>query len=185
MGCGKSTMAHIFSALGIPIYHADEHAKRLAQQSEVKAKIAALFGEEAAHDRKKLAQIVFASPDKLAQLNALLHPLVFADAKAWFEALQNAPNPAPYAVVEAAVLFESGMDVLFDAVITVEAPQEEQIARCMLRDHSSEEAVKARLSQQLSSEERQKKSRFVIHNASHQRVLPEVLHIDEVLRGEA
>lgn len=185
MGCGKSTIAHIFSVLGIPVYHADERAKRISEQPETQARIARLFGEEASQDKRKLASIVFADASKLAQLNALVHPLVFEDMENWFAGLRNGTAAPPYALVEAAILFESGMDTMFDCVINVEAPVEEQIERCMARDRCTEAEVKARLSRQFSAEERRGKSHFTIQNASHQPVLDKVLEIDRILRRQA
>ena len=184
MGCGKSTIAHIFSVLGIPVYHADERAKRISEKPETQTRIAQLFGQEAAQDKRKLASLVFADASKLAQLNALVHPLVFEDMKNWFTGLENGKTPPPYALVEAAILFESGMDTMFDCVINVEAPVSEQIERCMGRDRSSEAEVKARLSRQFSAEERRKRARFTIQNASHQPVLNKVLEIDRMLRRQ-
>ena len=184
MGCGKSTIAHIFSVLGIPVYHADERAKRISEKPETQTRIAQLFGQEAAQDKRKLASLVFADASKLAQLNALVHPLVFEDMENWFAGLENGITPSPYALVEAAILFESGMDTMFDCVINVEAPVSEQIERCMGRDRSSEAEVKARLSRQFSAEERRKRARFTIQNASHQPVLNKVLEIDRILRRQ-
>ena len=184
MGCGKSTIAHIFSVLGIPVYHADERAKRISEKPETQTRIAQLFGLEAAQDKRKLASLVFADASKLAQLNALVHPLVFEDMENWFTGLENGKTPPPYALVEAAILFESGMDTMFDCVINVEAPVSEQIERCMGRDRSSEAEVKARLSRQFSAEERRKRARFTIQNASHQPVLNKVLEIDRILRRQ-
>ena len=184
MGCGKSTIAHIFSVLGIPVYHADERAKRISEKPETQTRIAQLFGIEAAQDKRKLASLVFADASKLAQLNALVHPLVFEDMKNWFTGLENGKTPPPYALVEAAILFESGMDTMFDCVINVEAPVSEQIERCMERDRSSEAEVKARLSRQFSAEERRKRARFTIQNASHQPILNKVLEIDRILRRQ-
>ena len=185
MGCGKSTIAHIFSVFGIPVYHADERAKRISEKPETQTRIVQLFGQEAAQDKRKLASLVFADASKLAQLNALVHPLVFEDMKNWFTGLENGKTPPPYALVEAAILFESGMDTMFDCVINVEAPVSEQIERCMGRDRSSEAEVKARLSRQFSAEERRKRARFTIQNASHQPVLNKVLEIDRTLRRQA
>ncbi|MCM1169836.1 MAG: dephospho-CoA kinase [Bacteroides sp.] len=185
MGCGKSTIAHIFSALGIPVYHADERAKHISGQAETKACIARLFGQEAAQDKKTLAAIVFNDPQQLTRLNDLIHPLVFNDMEAWFSELENLHTPPPYALVEAAILFESGMDDMFHGIINIEAPVQEQIERCMARDRCTELEVKARLAQQLSAEERRKRARFTISNASEEPVLPSVLEIDSLLRQEA
>lgn len=185
MGCGKSTIAHIFSALEIPVYNADLNAKRLSESPRIKTRIAQLFGKQAAADKKKLAEIVFARPEELTRLNALVHPLVFADMENWFKTWANAPLPPPYAVVETAILFECGMEHTLDYVIDVEAPLETQIARCSSRDNSSRQEVLARLSRQLSAQERMEKSHFVVQNGNHDRVLPLILEIDVFLRRKA
>ncbi len=185
MGCGKSTMAHIFSVLGIPVYKADERAKAISAQAETKAGIARLFGAEAASDKSKLAAIVFSDARQLAKLNALIHPSVVKDMENWFKALENSPEPPPYALVETAILFESGMENHFDCVINVNAPVQEQIARCMARDHCTEEEVRLRLARQFPAEKRQERSRFTIQNACGRPVLRDVLAIDGILRQEA
>ncbi|MDE7338594.1 MAG: dephospho-CoA kinase, partial [Bacteroidales bacterium] len=159
MGCGKSVVAHIFSSLGVAVYDADSRAKEISALPSTRAAIAALFGEEASRNRKVLAEKVFAKPEELAKLNALLHPLVMEDCRKWFEDLASRKDyTAPYAVAEAAILFESGMEKLFDYIVTVEAPQEVQIARAMKRDGSTREQVLARLSRQLPSEVRRQKA---------------------------
>lgn len=185
MGCGKSVVAHIFSSLGVAVYDADSRAKEISALPSTRAAIAALFGEEAACNRKVLAEKVFSKPEELARLNALLHPLVMEDCRKWFEDLAlRGDYTAPYAVAEAAILFESGMEKLFDSIVTVEAPQEVQIARAMKRDGSTRQQVLARLSRQLSSEERQKKSHFTIQNDDPSPILDKVLEIDRVLRQQ-
>ena len=183
MGCGKSVVAHIFSSLGVAVYDADSRAKEISALPSTRAGIAALFGEEAARDRKVLAEKVFARPEELAKLNALLHPLVMEDCRKWFEDLASREDyTAPYAVAEAAILFESGMEKLFDYIVTVEAPQEVQIARAMKRDGSTREQVLARLSRQLPTEIRRQKADFVLLNDSIHPILPDVLNLDRKFR---
>lgn len=185
MGCGKSTIARAFTVLGIPVYKADDEAKRISASPQVRQRIADTFGEAAAHDKKILSGIVFSDPTKLAELNAIIHPLVFQDISQWIEIQQSCPLPPPYAIVEAAILYDSGMEHLFDAVINVSAPLEEQIERSQTRDHSSKEEVLARISKQMRPEEREKRARFVIHNGEKDEVLPQILKIDSCLRKES
>lgn len=185
MGCGKSTVAHIFSALGIPVYEADERAKTISEQAETKERIAALFGPDAARNKRKLADIVFADSKRLAQLNALIHPLVFEDMDNWFIKLEKGKNPPPYAIVEAAILFDCGLAEKFDFIINVHASREEQIERCMARNHASLQEVTARIDRQISPEERIRKSHFNILNSDRLRVLPAALEIDRLLRQKA
>lgn len=183
MGCGKSTIAHAFSVLGIPVYKADAEAKRISGREEVRRKIIETFGKEAADNPKCLAKIVFSQADKLARLNAIVHPLVFEDCIEWFASLEKRDIRPPYAIVEAAILFESGMDRLFDRIIDVEAPIDEQIARCRKRDNCDAESIRSRLSNQMRAEERMKRSDFVIRNGKNDEILPLVLDIDRRLRG--
>lgn len=183
MGCGKSVVAHIFSSLGVAVYDADSRTKEISALPTTRSAIAALFGEEASRNRKVLAEKVFAHPEELAKLNALLHPLVMKDCRDWLDGLASRTDyTIPYAVVEAAILFESGMEKLFDCIVTVEAPQEVQIARAMKRDGSTREQVLARLSRQLSTEIRRQKADFVLYNDSVHPVLQEVLKLDKEFR---
>lgn len=184
MGCGKSAIAHIFSALGVAVYDADCRAKEISALPSTRAEIVRIFGEEAACNRRVLAEKVFTHPEELDKLNALLHPLVMEDCKRWFENLSLREDyTAPYAVAEAAILFESGMERLFDFIVTVEAPQETQIARVMKRDGATREQVLARLSRQLPSEIRRGKADFILFNDDPQPVLEEILKLDRKLRA--
>lgn len=185
MGCGKSTIARAFTVLGIPVYKADDEAKRISASPEVRQKIAQTFGEQASIDKKVLADIVFSSSEELKKLNAIVHPLVFNDIKHWFDQLQKRTSPFPYAIVETAILYDSGMEHLFDAVINVSSSIEEQIERSVIRDHSSREDVLARISRQMKDEEREKRARFTIHNGNKDEVIPQILKIDTILRNEA
>ena len=184
IGSGKSTVSRIFSSLGIPVYDADTEAKRLSAQPEVRQKIAELFGEAAATDKKILAAIVFNNPQELARLNALIHPLVFEDSRQWFRRLAALPTPPSYAIVESAILFDCGMAPMFDFIIDVEAPLEEQIQRSQARDHSSRESILARLEKQMPAAERMNQCDFRGHNGSEDRLLPQILQIDHFLRKE-
>ena len=183
MGCGKSVVAHIFSSLGVAVYDADSRAKEISALPSTRTAIASLFGEEASRNRKILAEKVFTLPEELAKLNALLHPWVMEDCKRWFYDLASREDyTAPYAVAEAAILFESGMEKLFDFIVTVEAPQQVQIARAMKRDGSTREQVLARLSRQLPSEIRRQKADAVLLNDSLHPILPDVLNLDKEFR---
>lgn len=182
MGCGKSTIAHIFSALGIPVYDADSRAKILSSSDEIRQVIARNFGQEAANDRKILAGIVFRDSGRLARLNAIVHPPLLEDCRNWFDRISRQTEPPAYAIAEAAILFESDMDKLFDYVITVEAPEYDQIERCLQRDGCSREDILSRLSRQLPGEKRRAKADFVIENARNQAVLGKVLELDRELR---
>jgi len=177
IGSGKSTVASIFSILGIPVYYADEAAKQIMHSDpELKASLIKHFGEETyANDklnRAYLASIVFADQEKLALLNSLTHPATIRDANLWM-ARQN----SPYIIKEAALLFESRANEHVDFVIGVSAPAELRIQRAMMRDNISREEVLHRLNRQMNEDEKMKRCDAVIVNDEKQLVIPQVLDL--------
>src|SRR5882762_659348 len=120
IGSGKSTVAKVFEVLGIPVYYSDDAGKRLMNEDEgLKQKIKTAFGEAVYPDgllnRKYLADIVFKSPEKLALLNSMVHPATITDSEKWMQ--QHAVSrgqTTPYAIKEAAIIFESGAQEYLD-----------------------------------------------------------------------
>lgn len=183
IGSGKSTVAQVFRALGVPVFVSDDEARRLQENDpEVVKAIAALFGKEIYKDgkldRAKVATVVFADKEKLSQLNAIVHPAV---GKA-FEKFCATHNDAPYVIKEAAIIFEHSLEKQLDGVITVTAPDEVRIARVMTRDQAEREAVIRRMQNQMPQEEKAKRSAFVIMNDGKEMLLPQVLKIDAALK---
>lgn len=164
IGSGKSTIAKLFQDEGIPVYIADDASKLLLDLPETVLKISEIFGMDIISngiiDRKKLANIVFKNPDKLQQLNKILHPLVKKHFDDWLEVHKN----YPFVVKEAAILFESGSFVYCDKIITVTASEATRIARVMNRDATTKEAVLDRIRNQWSDAQRIEKSDFVLIN---------------------
>ncbi|HTL06745.1 MAG TPA: dephospho-CoA kinase, partial [Chitinophagaceae bacterium] len=122
MGSGKTTVSAIFATLGVPVYQADDAAKRLMNEDpRLQQAIIAAFGEamyaNGMLNRSLLASAVFSHPEKLAQLNALVHPVTINDAEQWM-----LRQTTPYAIKEAAILFESGAQRYLDFIIGVYAP---------------------------------------------------------------
>lgn len=178
IGSGKSTICKVFEVLSVPVYYADIRAKALMEEDpELVQQISDLFGygmyEEGKLQRQKLAEIVFKDPQKLNQLNSLVHPAVFRDNEKWMAAHAD----ANYVIKEAALIFESGSYKNLDAVITVFAPEVLRIQRVLKRDDTTESAIKDRISKQMPEEEKISKSDFVIYNDEKQLVLPQVLEI--------
>lgn len=184
IGSGKTTVCQIFETLGIPVYYADDRAKRLMTEDPIlKRQIVELFGQEAYQkdgslNRKHIADIVFNNKAQLARLNAAVHPAVGRDANAWHDA-QN----APYTLREAALLFEAGSFRQMDKVITVTAPEEVRIARVMKRDQTTEEAVRARMDKQMPEAEKVERADFVIHNDGKHSLISQVLDIHRQLKA--
>ncbi|MBK7374450.1 MAG: dephospho-CoA kinase [Chitinophagaceae bacterium] len=181
IGSGKSTVARVFEVLGVPVYYADDAAKRMMNEDEeLKEKIRQQFGEAVYTDgklnRKLLAEIVFNAPEKLNQLNALTHPATIADAERWMQS-----QTMPYCIKEAALIFESGAQEHLDHVIGVTAPAPLRIQRTMLRDGITREEVMARMDKQMDESIKMRLCRFVLVNDEQQLLLPQVLELHEKL----
>lgn len=177
IGSGKTTVARIFETLGIPVFYADDAAKRLMNENEeLKKLITQHFGGasyvDGILDTKYLASIVFNSREKLDLLNSLTHPVTIQDAAQWMQK-QN----AVYVIKEAALLFESGAAGNLDMVIGVYAPQHIRVKRVMDRDQISVEEVMKRISRQIDEEMKMKLCDFVITNDDTQLVIPQVLDL--------
>lgn len=183
IGSGKSTVCKVFSILGIPIYAADEQAKRLmAKEEGLKKKILSTFGPNAYSvegelNRKFLANVVFSDPEKLASLNALVHPAVAADFDAW-----ATTQTSPYVIKEAALLFETGAAKQLDYVINVSSPLKIRLNRVLLRDpYRSELQVNQIIDQQLPDEQKNERADFIIKNQENKLIIPQVLDIHNKL----
>ena len=183
IGSGKSTVCKVFSILGIPIYAADEQAKRLmAKEEGLKKKILSTFGPNAYSvegelNRKFLANTVFSDPEKLASLNALVHPAVAADFDAW-----ATTQTSPYVIKEAALLFETGAAKQLDYVINVSSPLKIRLNRVLLRDpYRSEMQVNQIIDQQLPDEQKNERADFIIKNQENKLIIPQVLDIHNKL----
>jgi dephospho-CoA kinase len=166
IGSGKTMVAKYMQSQGIPVYFADDEAKKIMSTQEVIEAIKNEFGEEFidsnAINREKLAQLVFNEKQKLERLNDIIHPKV----KKHFEAWLHANKAVPFVVKEAAILFESGNNASCDLIITVIAPLETRIERVMARDKLDRSAVIKRIENQWTDEQRIAKSDFVIQNIS-------------------
>ncbi|HVZ56253.1 MAG TPA: dephospho-CoA kinase [Chitinophagaceae bacterium] len=185
IGSGKSTVAKILEVLGIPVYYADEAARRLMNQDPgLVASMRATFGDQAYRDgqldRAYIAQVVFSQPSRLEQLNALVHPAVMRDAEIWMSG-----QTAPYAIHEAALIFEAGVDRRLDFVIGVTAPQQLRIQRVMNRDRCTREEVLGRIRQQMDEQEKMNRCQAVLHNDETSLLTPQVLdlHAQLLLRA--
>lgn len=177
LGSGKSTIAHIFEVLGIPVYYADDASKKLMNDDEkVKVAVQNLFGEKAYPegklDRKYLAEIVFKDKNKLELLNSIVHPATLLNAAEWMK--QQTSN---YAIKEAALIFESGADKWLDYVIGVKAPLDLRLQRTLKRDNISKDEAMARISKQMDEEAKINLCDFVIVNDEKQMVIPQVLEL--------
>lgn len=184
IGSGKSTVCRIFQILGIPIYSADDRAKWLmANDPELKAGISNAFGtesylEDGRVNRAFLAEKVFSDPERVKQINALVHPVVGKDFQTWAEN-QN----TSYILKEAALLFETDSYRALDKTINVSSPLKIRVARILMRDpHRSEAQINHIIDQQMPDDEKNEKADFVIKNTDNKLLIPQVLDIHHKLQ---
>ncbi len=185
IGSGKSTVARVFEVLGIPVYSADEAARRIMNENEqLKAQIIASFGpsayKEGVLNRVYMAAQVFNDKDKLERLNALVHPATIADSEQWMR-----QQTTPYAIKEAALIFESGTQRNLDYVIGVYAPAALRLLRAMKRDNATKEKIASVMNRQVDETIKMKLCDFVITNDEQQAVLPQVMRLHGELLGKA
>ena len=181
IGSGKSTVAAIFETLGIPVYYADTAARRMMNEdAALKAQIIEHFGEGLYTDgklnREQMAALVFNQPAQLSLLNSLVHPATIADAEKWM-----ATRHSPYAIKEAALIFESGSEKQLDYVIGVKAPEDIRMQRAMQRDGISKEQVQARMDKQMNEQEKLNRCDFIIHNDEQSLLIPQVVSLHQQL----
>jgi dephospho-CoA kinase len=185
IGSGKTTVCKMFELLGIPIYYADERAKKLMTSNKtLKKGIIDLLGKNAYYrngriNRSYVAKKVFNDKDLLSGLNGLVHPAVGVDYLSWCKEHVN----AHYTIKEAALLIESGSYKQLDQLIVVAAPEAIRIERVMLRDKSNAEEVKARIRNQIPEQEKIQLADIVIDNGGERSLIKQIITIDTHLNN--
>ena len=154
IGTGKTFISKDFIRKGIPVFYADEEAKKLYAREEVVTQIRELFGMSVFTDNRldfsKMGEIVFANQDAQKRLEALIHPLVMAEFEKW-AAEQNTDA----VMMESAIIFEAHLEKYFDKVFVVNASVPVRVARIRRRNPElSEEQILARIAAQMSQEEK-------------------------------
>ena len=180
IGSGKSTVANYIASKGIPVYIADEEAKKIMEREDVKQKIQNLFDQSVFNsdnslNRKKIAELVFNHPEKLKKLNTIVHPEVQLHFKNWVKEHKN----FPYIIKEVAILFETGGNKQCDKVILITAPEELRIERAMKRDNLTKKDILVRINNQLPDSKKKKLSDFIVENINLNNTF---LKIDEILK---
>lgn len=177
IGSGKSVVAKVFETLGIPVYYADDAAKKLMNTNEgLKKEIIKNFGEDSYTNgelnRKYIASIVFNDKEKLDLLNSLTHPATIRDAEEWITRQSSL-----YIIKEAALLFESGANKNLDFVIGVDAPLPLRINRVINRDGITEEEIMKRIARQMNETEKLKLCDFIVTNNEKDLVIPQIIEL--------
>ena len=167
LASGKSLIGAKLQELGCHLIHADElgHAA-IASDGEAYAAVVEEFGrgilkEDGTIDRRRLAALAFETPYRLAKLNALVHPAVFRRQEQLLERIA-AEDPDGIAVVEAAIMIESGSHARYQKLIVASCGERQQIERAMHRDGMSLEEARARLHRQMPLAEKVKLADYVI-----------------------
>ena len=150
--------------MGVPVYDSDARAKALMNDSEaLRTALIEAFGEECYNaeglNRPYLASRVFGNAEALAQLNAIVHPAVREDFRAWADV-----QSSRYVVLESAILFEAGFENEVDTTLAVLAPLEERVRRTAERDGVDRESVLKRIAHQISDEELHRRANRTLVN---------------------
>jgi dephospho-CoA kinase len=166
IGMGKSTTAKLFEEAGVPVYDADAAVHELYEGEAAPAIEAAFPGTTADGkvDRAKLSARVVHDPAAMRQLEQIVHPMLGASRKKFFDAAEAAGKPV--VVVDVPLLYETGGEKRVDAVVVVTTTQEIQRERILARDNMTGEKLDAILARQLPDAEKRRRADFVV-DTSH------------------
>ena len=166
---GKSTVSGMFRELGVPVIDADVIAREVvAPGSRALEAIVDAFGEEVLTEEKslnraRLGEIVFSDPAKKKVLEGILHPEIIAEQDRRLKGLER-EGRTPVAIVDAAVMIESGNWKRFDSLVVVDCDESQQIGRLRLRNGMNEEEAVRRVNAQMPLSEKVKYADHVIDN---------------------
>lgn len=168
IGSGKTVVCKLFEQLGVPVLYADEIAKEI-MDTDLKAKklIIGLLGASAYQpdgslNRAYVASQVFSNKTLQKKLNAIVHPLVEQEIDARIKSYAAAGKQS--VIVEAALIYEAGLDRKLDAVVVVDAEEKERIERVASRDGIPATDIKKRINAQWSTERKLDKADYVLRN---------------------
>lgn len=188
LASGKSFVGEALASFGCHLLKADKLGHQLLEPgTAVYHKVVESFGPaildaQGRVVRRTLASLVFEHPQRLALLNSIVHPAVIEEEERWMRQLE-ASDPHGIAIVEAAILIETGSYKRFDKIILAVCSEELQIARAMKRDGLSREEALARLSRQMPLAEKREFADFVIDTSGEkEQTLIEVRRLYDELR---
>ncbi len=167
LACGKTFVGQALADLGCHLIQADRLGHEVlmpggeAYEGVVEEFGPGILNPDGTIDRRKLGAEVFERPDRLARLNALVHPPVIRREEELIAELA-ARDPDAIAVVEAAILIETGSHKRFDRIILVVCDEQQQIERAMQRDGADLNEVLARLRRQMPLEEKRRYAHYII-----------------------
>lgn len=176
IGSGKSVVSRLLQAMDIPVYQTDDEAKRLmVEDSVIRHELCNLVGNDVYRtdlslNRPLLANFIFGYPERLAKVNAIVHPRVKEDFLRWAER----HNDFPLTGMECAILYESGFDATVDKVLLVTAPLELRVQRAVKRDSTQAEQIRKRIKHQWDDTCLANKADFVVLNDEETPLLPQI-----------
>ena len=181
---GKSEVSRILTQKGIPVVDADQVAREVViPGSQGLSQVVKEFGDsilspDGSLDRTKMGKLVFTDPNKLKQLEMILHPLIQARVKKLRQQLLE--KQVAVAFYDVPLLFEKRLQDQFDGILVVWCPPQQQLQRLILRDGLSESQAQRRIDLQLSIDEKKNQADWVIDNSGPVDRLPE--KVSEILQ---
>ena len=175
IGSGKSVVSDVIRLLGYPVYNSDIRAKELSDtDGDIRQSLVALFGPAIYTDnhlnRPLLASHLFQDSAQRKAVNAIIHPVVFADFNKWC-AMQH----TALVFAESAILVESGFSALMDKMIVVDAPQKLRLQRVVERDAVTMEQAQKRMEAQMDSVDLCKRADYVIYNDNEHLLISQIV----------
>lgn len=182
IGSGKSMVCTYFEKMQVPVYYADDEARRIIDtHAGIRKKLTAYFGPRAytarGLNKPFIRKQVFGNPEAIHFLNITTHPVVIAHFVSWSKDRKKEKHP--YVLKEAALIFESGSNRELDYIVCVTAPEEERIQRVMQRDHRSREEVQSIMQRQMPEAEKIRLSNAVIYNNQNTLLLPQLVALEQ------
>jgi len=164
IGCGKSTVAHMFEDLGVEVIEADRIGHQFLEKEKIKKRVVSIFTEsilnaQGSISRKKLRNLIFKDKKKLELLNSILHPLMVKEIKKKIRMSQS-----NLIIIDAAVLLEAGWDSLVDKILVVTTPYHTQLKRIKDQANFSPVEIKGIMEAQFPQSEKIKRADFIIEN---------------------
>ncbi len=185
IGSGKTTVCKYFEKLGIPVYYADEEAKKIMTKDPVvKKQLLEQFGKMVYLDNGELNKSflrkrIFEDPISKKIIEEIVHPKVAENTQEWFQTYAH----FPYALKEAALLIESGAYLELDKIIYVKAPKSLRIQWLMQRDNLTKDEINKRFKSQMPENKKIKYTDFIIENDGVKNLAQQVLNIDKILKS--
>lgn len=183
IGCGKTTVLQEFQKHNVPCFVTDKVANTYYSQPDFIDLISQHFGPSVLNsdgtiNKQEVATIVFDNKAELQWLNRQIHPYVVKDFMNWYRQQKN----ADYVIFECAILFEAKLESVVNVVVSVYLEKEERLRRLELRDHTTREALEARMQNQLIEEEKMARADWVILNYEGNPRARQVSYIDAAIK---